>query len=316
MPEINIYAYPLGEDSKIICSHIASEINDIKWCFSYSDNINKELLNCDLLILIANLNYPSELRQVIWIMRAAEQSAIPIVVCTITPILLLRWGKMSYHRSPAYKDDREIGTLESYFHQVLSKTAVIQLESGLSYSYCEDYDVHDFYKNIKHVSTLFRDKKSIKKTPQKFDIKSIKVDQKNIARTPLVRHYSAKGFKPICIDFLLKIKAIVGPITRQELIGVDFADYDLAFANKGLYQTVIYTQEALSNARVNNGYWFKANVIIATIFLNSESALDRFSTISKLISNMLKVSEALLLIAPVIDECAQDEPIISIIYKL
>jgi len=137
-----------------------------------------------------------------------------------------------------------------------------------------------------------------------------------ITTTPFIQYFLAKGLDPLSINLILTIKAIVDPVTRQELIGVDFADYRLAFANKGLYQTRLCTSEVLFKIQENNDNWLKAKVIIVTIFLNTEHTLDVFSTTSSSICYRLKGSDALLLIAPVISERVQGEPIISIIYKL
>jgi hypothetical protein len=134
--------------------------------------------------------------------------------------------------------------------------------------------------------------------------------------TPLINQYLASDLDILSIKLLFLLKSIVEPITRQELIGVDFADYRLAFANKGLYQTRLCTSEVLFKIQENNDNWLKAKVIIVTIFLNTDHALDVFSTTSSSICYRLKGSNALLLIAPVISERVQGEPIISIIYKL
>jgi hypothetical protein len=132
--------------------------------------------------------------------------------------------------------------------------------------------------------------------------------------TTFINQYLARELDILSIKLLLK--SIVEPITRQELIGVDFADYRLAFANKGLYQARLCTSEVLFKTEESNDYWLKAKVIIVTIFLNTDHALDIFSTTSSSICNRLKGSDALLLIAPVINERIQGEPIISLIYKL
>lgn len=137
-----------------------------------------------------------------------------------------------------------------------------------------------------------------------------------IATTPFIQNYLAKGLAPLSINFILTIKAIVDPVTRQELIGVDLTDYYLAFANKGFYQTKLYLHETLRKTEVTNDNWLEAKVIIATIFLNTEYAINIFSDISSSIMKLIVESDALLLIVPVIEEHVQDEPVISIIYKL
>ncbi|ALO35864.1 hypothetical protein CMT41_14890 [Colwellia sp. MT41] len=136
-----------------------------------------------------------------------------------------------------------------------------------------------------------------------------------IATTPFIQYYLAKGLELLSINLILTIKAIVEPVTQQELIGVDFTDYCLAFANKGFYQTKLYTQETLFKAEVNSDSWLKAKVIIVTIFLSTDHALDVFSATSTSICNMLEESNALLLFAPVIAEHAQDEAVIALLYK-
>jgi hypothetical protein len=133
--------------------------------------------------------------------------------------------------------------------------------------------------------------------------------------TPFIQHYTTKGFNSLSVRLIIAIKAIVEPVARQELIGVDFADYCLVFADKGLYQTKLYTQEGLSKVNIKNDSWLRAKVITATVFLPSDNALDSFSVISTSICNMVEGSNTLLLITPVIAECTQGEPAVVIIYN-
>lgn len=133
--------------------------------------------------------------------------------------------------------------------------------------------------------------------------------------TPFVQHYTTKGFNSLLVRLIITMRAIVEAITRQELIGVDFADYCLFLADKGLYQTKLYTQNGLSKVSIKNDSWLNAKSITATIFLPSDNALDLFSVISTSICNMVEGSNTLLLITPVIAECVKGEPVVVIIYN-
>lgn len=132
----------------------------------------------------------------------------------------------------------------------------------------------------------------------------------------LIKNNINKGLEHLSVQLILSIKAITEPMIKQELIGVDIADYRWAFEHKGLYQTKLFTKEALDKALVNRDHWLKAKVIVATIYLHQYKAIDIFSTTSETICNMLRGNNAALLIAPVIGEHVQDDPIISMMYTL
>jgi cell division GTPase FtsZ len=117
------------------------------------------------------------------------------------------------------------------------------------------------------------------------------------------------------IKLILTIKAIVEPITKQELIGIDFADYRLVFENKGFYQTKTFTQKALLKAKENNENWLTASVIIVTIFLKVDGAIKVFNKVSEAISNMLEGNDPLWLFTAVIEEKVNNEPMIVVIYR-
>lgn len=133
--------------------------------------------------------------------------------------------------------------------------------------------------------------------------------------TYLTKHYINEGFDYLSTKLIVAIRSSIDPVIRQELIGVDFADYRLVFATKGFYQIKEYSYEALNQAKVNNDNWLKAQVIFVTIHLNNKYAIDVYSSTSSAICNMLEKSDALLLIVPVIEGCVQDEPVIFITYK-
>jgi hypothetical protein len=328
MSDINISVYPLGKDSQVICREVISELKSVKCCYNYSENgqltseqyrsfessIKEELLNCDLLILVSNLNYPSEQRKVMMILDIAEQLTIVTVVFSIKPILLLNWLSKIYFRSGVYKEDREVGALDQNFQKIISKTALIQLKSGLSYIDCIDYNVNDFYLNIDPIYCIdftnykHQDKKQIL---ENFYSRT----HKEIELAPLTIHYLSEGFNDLSTRLILAIRSITEPIVEQELIGIDFANYRLAFNNKGLYQTKHFTQKELLKAKKSNERWLSASVIIVTVFLKVEHAIDVFSQISTTISILLERDKPLWLCAAVIDEQVRDEPIITVIYK-
>jgi hypothetical protein len=133
--------------------------------------------------------------------------------------------------------------------------------------------------------------------------------------TVLTRHYMSEGFSYLSTKLIIAIRAVTDPVIRQELIGVDFANYRLAFANKGVYQTKEYSYEALNQTEVNNDNWLKAKIIFATIYLKNKDALDVYSSTSNAICNMLKESDALLLICPIIEERVQGKALIIMIYS-
>ena len=66
---------------------------------------------------------------------------------------------------------------------------------------------------------------------------------------------------------------------------------------------------------VNNDNWLQAKVIFVTVYLNDKDALDVFSSTSGVICNMLKASDALLLIMPIIDKSIIEKPVITITHK-
>lgn len=146
-----------------------------------------------------------------------------------------------------------------------------------------------------------------------FDDSSVDNDINNCSL--LFNYYTNKGFNDLSTKLILAIRGISEPMVRQELVGVDFADYRLAFENKGLYQTKTFTQEALLKAKENNEPWLAASVIIVTIFLKVDGAIDVFSKISTTISNMLEGGELFWLCTAVIDEQIKDEPMIIITYN-
>jgi len=131
----------------------------------------------------------------------------------------------------------------------------------------------------------------------------------------LTQHYISEGLSYLSTRLMIAIRAIIDPVIRQELIGVDFADYRLAFANKGFYQIKEYSYEFLIQAEVNNYNWLQVKVIFATIYLNSKDAIDIYSSASRAISNMLNGSDALLLVCPVIEEYVECAPTIVIFYN-
>jgi hypothetical protein len=133
--------------------------------------------------------------------------------------------------------------------------------------------------------------------------------------TVLTRHYMSEGFSYLSTKLIIAIRAVTDPIISQAIIGVDFANYRLAFANKGFYQTKEYSYEALNQTEVNNDNWLKATVIFATIYLKNKDALDVYSSISNAICNKLRGSDALLLICPIIEEYAEYSPTIIIFYN-
>jgi len=133
--------------------------------------------------------------------------------------------------------------------------------------------------------------------------------------TTLTQHYTSKGFGTLSTQLIVAIRAVTDPVIRQELIGVDFDNYRLAFANKGFYQTKEYSYEALNQAEENNDNWLQARVIFATIYLKNKDALDIYSSTSSAICNMLKGSDALLLVCPIIEEYVESSPSIIIFYN-
>jgi cell division GTPase FtsZ len=133
--------------------------------------------------------------------------------------------------------------------------------------------------------------------------------------TTLTQHYISEGFDHLSTKLIVAIRAVTDPVIRQELIGVDFANYRLAFANQGFYQTKEYSYEALNQAEVNNDNWLQAKVIFATIYLKNKDALDVYSSTSGAICNMLKGSDALLLICPIIEEYVHSAPVTVIFFK-
>jgi hypothetical protein len=133
--------------------------------------------------------------------------------------------------------------------------------------------------------------------------------------TVLTRHYMSEGFSYLSTKLIIAIRAVTDPIISQAIIGVDFANYRLAFANKGFYQTKEYSYEALNQAEVNNDNWLKATVIFATIYLKNKDAIDVYSSISNAICNKFRGSDALLLICPIIEERVQGKALIIMIYS-
>jgi hypothetical protein len=133
--------------------------------------------------------------------------------------------------------------------------------------------------------------------------------------TALTQHYIGEGFSYLSAQLIVAIRAVADPVIRQELIGVDFADYCLAFANKGFYQIKNYYYEALIQAEVNNDNWLQAKVIFVTIYLNRKDAIDVYSEISTSVCNMLSESDTLLLILPIIEERVQGKTLTTIIYS-
>ncbi|MEI6893483.1 MAG: hypothetical protein V5789_02385 [Colwellia sp.] len=133
--------------------------------------------------------------------------------------------------------------------------------------------------------------------------------------TSLTQHYISEGVDHLSTKLIVAIRAVIDPVIRQDLIGVDFADYRLAFANKGFYQTKEYSYEALNQAEVNNDNWLQAKVIFVTIYLNRKDAIDVYSEVSTSVCNMLKESHARLLITPVIEGRVQNKAVITIIYN-
>ena len=61
--------------------------------------------------------------------------------------------------------------------------------------------------------------------------------------------------------------------------------------------------------------WQQSEIIIVSIFINTNNAFEVFSDTSVLICNILKESNAKLLIAPIIDEYITKETLVSITYK-
>jgi hypothetical protein len=135
-----------------------------------------------------------------------------------------------------------------------------------------------------------------------------KVNQQN----PLIHFYKSKGLSSLSINLLLGIKSIVSPMTRQEVIGVDFADYRLAFKQKGFYYTKLYQAECLGNAELDNDSWLNANIVIMTIYLNAHNAVNILSETSTLVSNMLKANNVIWLLTAVIEERVKGDPLIFI----
>jgi len=132
---------------------------------------------------------------------------------------------------------------------------------------------------------------------------------------PLIQHYISEGFSYLSTTLIVAIRSFIDPVIKQELIGVDFADYRLILAKKSFYQTETYSYETLIQADTNNDNWLQAKVIVATIYLNGKDAMDVYSEISTSVCNMLRESDALLLILPIIDERVQGKPLTTIIYN-
>jgi len=130
-----------------------------------------------------------------------------------------------------------------------------------------------------------------------------------------MQHSNAEDYSVLSMNLLITLKALVEPITQQALIGVDFADYQLALACKGYYHTSLYTAVDLTKANNLTAGWQQSEIIIVSIFLNTNNALEVFYDTSELICNILKKSNAKLLIAPIIDEYITKEPLVSITYK-
>ena len=101
-------------------------------------------------------------------------------------------------------------------------------------------------------------------------------------------------------------------MTRQEVIGVDFADYRLAFKKKGFYYTKLYQTEYLRNAKLDSDSWLNANIVIMTIYLNAHNAVNILSETSTLVSNILKANNVIWLLTAVIEESVKGEPLIFI----
>lgn len=131
---------------------------------------------------------------------------------------------------------------------------------------------------------------------------------------PLIRKYSNRGIDIFSIQLILLIRALVDPMIKQ-FIGVDFDDYRLAFVNKGFYQTSFFNKETLFQSKINNESWLQATVIIVTIFLKIEGAINEFSRTSAVIRNMLEENEPLWLFTAVIEEKANNEPMITVLYQ-
>ncbi|MBU2872121.1 hypothetical protein [Colwellia sp. E2M01] len=330
MSSINISVYPLDKTSQATCFPVTAELKELEWNFNYCDTaqltteknstkdlIKKEVQNCDLLILVGNLNYPSTQRKIMQFLSVAKQLGVLTIVFSIAPIMLLNWSSKYYVKCDAYKEDREIGTLQGNFEKTLSKTVLIQLQSGLSDIDAIDYDVNDFYDDVSPVYQLdFSNDKRQNESEilAGFYARFNNTNLTNIDSTPLINHYFKK-FSSLSTSLVLAIKALLDPLTKQGPIGIDFADYRLAFERKGLYQTKLFTQELLLASKENNERWFQASTVVVTIFLKANDAIKVFNETSLVISNMLEKHDVLWLFTAVIEEHCFDNPVISITYK-
>lgn len=132
----------------------------------------------------------------------------------------------------------------------------------------------------------------------------------------MLKHYNFKGFNQLSIELILAIKAIADALNKQNLIGVDFADYRLALEIKDLYRIQILCQEELSKTGGTKDFWGSSNVVISTAFLSPQNVFTSFSNVStQIVNSFAEHNNGLLLLAPVIEDVIVSSPVIVMIYN-